>query len=301
MPSYISHAIMGEEVYEKAHKDENLFKIEISKEELKGYSLGIDLSLLSKNTLKDPQNCNTREFFLKMLKYIKENRLIEQNSIISLLYGHIAHYFLDINTHPFIYYIETGCQKVGPISTHNLIEGYLSSYLANSILGKDIMDIRSDYFNKLTLLDVEITKLLNSIYGEIYGDYQIIRTYRKTIGIFNILENILKSGLFSKKQLIKLSQFDKFLEMNNLTISELVNKNHSVYLNPITGEKKSESFIELYDKSIEMTLEVILLVNKYLYSNSSLETLETVFTDLSYDTGVPCSQGKKFIYTRKNR
>ena len=290
---------MGEELYEKARKDENLFKINISKEELKGYSLGIDLSLLSKNIIKDPQNSNTREFFIKMLKYIKENKLIEKDSVISLLYGHIAHYFLDINTHPFIYYIEIGCQKAGLISNHNLVEGYLSSYLANTILDKDIMEIKSEYFNHLNLSDIQISKLLNSIYGEIYRDYQIVKTYRRTLGIFNMLENIIKSGLFSKEQLIKLSGFNKFLEINSLTLSEITNENHNIYTNPITGKKKSESFIELYDKSIEMTLEAILLVNKYLYSDAPLETLEPVFSDLSYDTGVPCSEGKKFAYVRK--
>jgi hypothetical protein len=299
MPSYISHAIMGEDLYKKAYKDEKIFKINISEEELKGYSLGIDLSLLSKNLLKDPQNFHTREFFINMLKYIKENKLIEKDSVISLLYGHIAHYFLDINTHPFIYYIETGCQKAGIISNHNLVEGYLSSYLANTILGKDIMEIKADYFNHLNLSDEEISKLLNNIYGELYGDYQITRTYRRTISIFNLLENIIKSGLFSKDQLIKLSKFNKFLEINNLTFNELVNKNHNIYKNPITGEKHSESFLELYDKSIEMTLEAILLVNKYLYSNSSIEILETVFTDLSYDTGVSCSKGQNYKYVRK--
>ena len=62
-----------------------------------------------------------------------ENNLIENPHIISLLYGHISHYFLDINCHPLIYYIEFGCNQVGFIPPHDLIEGYLSSYLTEKI------------------------------------------------------------------------------------------------------------------------------------------------------------------------
>ena len=48
-----------------------------------------------------------------------------------------------------------------------------------------------------------------------------------------------------------------------------------------------------------MTLDAISKVNNYLYGNMPLSSLERVFKDLSYDTGVSCSLGKKLIYVRK--
>jgi len=300
MPGYISHSIMVENLYNEAKKEGNILKIPISKEELRGYSLGADLAVFSKKISKDPHDFNTRDFFLCMIKYIKENNLKENSSIISLLYGHIAHYFLDINAHPLIYYIECGCSKVGLLSNHDLIEGYISSYLSKEVLGMDIMEIKSDYFNQINISNIEISKLLNYVYGNVYNDYEIVKSYRKVIDSLTMLENVIKSGFFSKEMLIVISKFDLFLEENNLTFTEIINENHNTFTNPITGEKYNQSFMDLYIKSIEMTLNAIEKVNNYLYSNDSFEKLNNVFTDLSYNTGVTCSIDKKMIYVRKN-
>lgn len=301
MPSYISHAIMGEQLYNEANK-ENLFsRMYINKDEMKGYSLGPDPAYLSPIIKKDPHNYHTREFFESVIKYIKDNNLIENNHIMTLLYGHIAHYFLDINTHPLIYYIECGCQKVGSISNHNLVEGYINSYLANKKLGKNIMEIKPEYFNQIDFKNKETSILLNTIYEKMYGDPRIINTYQMVINLFSMLENILKSGMFTYDNLIQISQFNVFLERNNLTTNEITNESNDTYTNPVTGEKHNESFIELYDKSIEMSLDAIEKVNKCLYGDNSISTLDNIFTDLSYDTGVKCSLGKKMSYVRKRQ
>ena len=299
MPAYLSHAIMSEQLYNESSKDENLFKIPISKPELRGFSLGNDLSLISKRLTIDPQNNNTKEFFLSMIKYIKENNLIENPHVIALLYGHISHYFLDINCHPLIYYLDFGCTQIGLIPPHDLIEGYLNSYLSEKILNKDIMDINQTYFNNINLYNKEIITLLNSIYGNIYGDHHIIKTYRYVLNLFTLLEKSSKSKLISKKEIIKLLKFQEFLEQNALTKAEITNESNYTYRHPLTGEIHSESFLELYLKSIEMTKEAINITNKYLYGNESISILEKVFTNLSYDTGVDCSLGRNFIYTRK--
>lgn len=299
MPAYISHAIMGEELHQKLENETKLFKIPISKDALKGYSLGVDLAILSKKTISDPHNYHTREFFLRMIKYIKEKNYIENANIMSLLYGHIGHYFLDINTHPLIYYIESKCKKEGLIASHDLIEGYLSAYLSRKILGKDIMEIKPSYFNKINLSNQEESQLLNLIYGDIYGDYEIIKTYQKTMNILTFLETIIKSGFVTKEQLIKISNFIKFLDKNNITTSDITNENHNVYINLSTEEEHTESFIDLYQKSITDSLEAITTVNEYLYSNESLDSINKVFRDLSYETGIPCSKEKIYVHKKK--
>lgn len=300
MPGYISHAIMGAQLYNEADKTGGILKIPISKEQFKSFSLGADLAFLSKKTINDPHDFYTKNFFLSMIKYIKDNQLMKNSSIMALLYGHIAHYFLDINTHPLIYYIECGCKKVGFLSNHDLVEGYLSAYLSEKVLGKNIMEIKPNYFNQLDLSDIEVSKILNSVYGKVYHDFEIVKSYKKVLNAFSILETFIKSGLISSKMLIIISQFNKFLEKNNLNVSELTNDNHEFFTNPVTGEKHNKSFIQLYNTSIEMALDAMIKVNGYLYSNESIVELEKVFSDLSYNTGVPCSLGKQMTYVRKN-
>ena len=299
MPSYISHAIMGEELHNEATKERIIFKTDISKSELRGYSLGADLSYLSKQVKSNPHDFYTRDFFISMIRYIKENKLTENSNVMALLYGHIAHYFLDIKTHPLIYYLECGCERVGIISNHDLIEGYISAYLSQTILNRDIMDIPPEYFSKINIANPEISNLLNSVYGKIYGDYHITRSYQRIINLFITLETCIKKYFKSKKMLITISQFENFLKENNLTTKDIINEEHQIYTNPITGEQHSESFIELYNQSIQMTLEAIYEVNRYLYDGNPIGNLDKVFNDLSYDTGVACSLGTKMTYVRK--
>ena len=301
MPAYISHAIMGEQLYNELYRSDSLAKIPISINEMRGYSLGNDLSMLSRKVNSDPNNTYTKEFFINIIRYIKANKLTENSSIISLLYGHIAHYFLDTNTHPLIYYIEKGTDSVGPISNHDLIEGYINSYLSKKILEKDIIDINPNYFNQVNLSNPEVIKLLNSIYGLIYQDYRIIKSYKRVISLFGLIETIIKKGKVTKEKLIRLSKFDTYLEQNRLSLREITNEENLTYTNPVTGEKHCESFIELYYKSIDMALDAIIKANKYLYSTSSISILNNVFTGLSYDTGVDCTLGKKMIYVRKKQ
>ena len=163
------------------------------------------------------------------------------------------------------------------------------------------MEIKPEYFNQIDFKNKENPKLLNTIYGKMYGDPRIINTYQIVINLLSMLENILKSGMITYDNLVKISNFKKFLERNNLTIEEITNESNDTYTNPVTGEKHNESFIELYDKSIEMSLDAIEKVNTYIYKDKPLDTLDSIFTDLSYDTGVDCSLGKKMSFVRKRQ
>ena len=124
MPAYLSHAIMADQVYHEAFK-EDLFRSFVDYEAMKTFSLGTDLAYYSKKSCHPSHNFRTQEFFLCMLSYIKEHCLWEDEKIMALLYGHICHYFLDIYWHPFVYYMERGFESSGLITNHMLMEGFL--------------------------------------------------------------------------------------------------------------------------------------------------------------------------------
>ena len=298
MPAYISHAIMMENLYSNYYNDNILFKIPLNINDLKTYSLGTDLSSISKTLKSNPHKNNTQVFFLFIINYIKANKLVNDSNVMSLLYGHIAHYFFDVSTHPFIYYIEKSYPNCSIISNHHLVEAYLDSYLSSKILKKDIMMINSSYFNK-----GHITKnsacLLDKTYSKIYYGKNISLIYKETLLLLTLLEKITKSGIFTKKMLYEISGLKKFIDNNNLSFNDLNNENFSLYRNPVSGEYSNKSFIELFYIAIYKTLNAINDVNKYLYGNKVLDDLNHVFIDLSYDTGLPCKEGSKMIYTKK--
>ena len=86
---------------------------------------------------------------------------------------------------------------------------------------------------------------------------------------------------------------------NNLTLSEITNEENNIYRNPITGEIHTDSFLELYEKSIDMSLKAIQEVNKTLYDNYSIDRLENIFENLSYDTGVIYPLIENMPYVRR--
>ena len=144
MPLYISHAIMGNSLYEEATKDEKLFKLPINVYSLRGYSQGMDFAIFSN---PDAHSNKTQEFLLTLIQYIKENDLTMDSEAIAFLYGHISHYFFDTKAHPLIYYIEKGCQKVGMLSPHNLVEGYIDIYLIKNIMHRERIQINEHFLN----------------------------------------------------------------------------------------------------------------------------------------------------------
>ena len=48
-------------------------------------------------------------------------------------------------------------------------------------------------------------------------------------------------------------------------------------------------------------IDAIEKVNNCLYQDISIDTLDSIFTDLSYDTGVKCSLGKQMSFVRKRQ
>lgn len=298
MPSYMSHAIMIDKIYKDYLNDDKIFRRELNINDLKTYSLGADLAYTSINLTHDPHQEKTQDFFLSMIKYIKDNKLTENDNVIALLYGHIAHYFLDVYTHPFIYYMEKSNKKYTIIPNHQLIEAYLDSYLSEKVLKKDIMMLNDTFFNK-GKIEKESSVLLDYLYRTIYHTKYITLSYLKTLKIFSLIEKVLKSGFFTKKDLYKISGLMKFMKKNGLNLVDLSNENCLDYQNPVNGKYYHKSFLELFYLSIYETLNAIEAVNLYLYGNKSLDELKNVFTNLSYDTGIPCEYGNKMIYIKK--
>ena len=299
MPAYLTHAIMGNTIYNNAKSDNKLFKINIPLPTLKASTLSPDLAKLSKSDFNS-HNKDTDLYFFNMIEYIKENKLYNDLDVISLLYGNISHYFLDVYTHPLIYYISENCVSLNKLNSHILTEGYISSYMSEKEQHTDYMNLKSNYIGSLNFANPNLKNLIRETYYKTYNDLTILKSYKTTFELIKLIEKLTKENRFtSKEKLIKLSKFKEYLEINNLSKEDLTNEQKEYWINPVTNEKYNESFIELYNKALTKTYEAIYHVNKYLYDTESKYNLYKIFTNLSYDTGVSCSLGKNLIYVKK--
>lgn len=295
MPAYLSHAIMGEDLYHQVAQNDHLFRVPIQLSELKAFCLGQDLSLFSGQLNHyDSHNQKTRIFFIHLIQYIKENNLKEDPTTMALLYGHIAHYFFDVTAHPFIYSIQSNCNAKPFISSHTLIEGFISSYLLESILKKNYMSIKEDYLGVLNLSNQNVIATLKNVYLSTYKDKNVLLSYKAIFNAFKALEKLIKTPSFITKDfLVKKTNFLQFLEKNQLDRSDLINEFHLPWKNIHNEEVHFESLRELYYQAIAKTIEAIHEVNKYIYDNNKTVSLEHIFNDLSYDTGLPCLKKKR--------
>ena len=299
MPAYLTHAIMGNTIYNNAKNDDRLFKINIPLPTLKASTLSPDLAKLSKSDFNS-HNKDTDLYFFNMIEYIKENKLYNDLDAMSLLYGNISHYFLDVYTHPLIYYISENCVSLNKLNSHILTEGYISSYMSEKEQHTDYMNLKSNYIGSLNFANPNLKNLIRETYYKTYNDLTILKSYKTTFELIKLIEKLTKENRFtSKEKLIKLSKFKEYLEINNLSKEDLTNEQKEYWTNPVTNEKYNESFIELYNKALTKTYEAIYHVNKYLYDTESKYNLYKIFTNLSYDTGVSCSLGKNLIYVKK--
>ncbi len=293
---------MMENLYKDVFRDKKVFPIEVNIDELKTFSLGIDLSVMARGFYANPHREDTHDFFISMIDYIKINHLEDNPHALAVLYGHIAHYFFDIIAHPFIYHLDLSTKSVNIlISNHHLIEGYLDSYLTRKILKKDIMDINESYFS-LTNLNNEIIKnIIDYAYDKVYRYKRMHLGYQDTLNALITLERICKESFLTKNDLINLSGYRNYMMVNKLSSNDLHNEESSDYINPFNGDTYHDSFLTMFYQAVYMTENAICEVNRYLHNSCSKTVIDKVFRDISYDTGLPCSQGFNPKYLKKTK
>jgi len=193
MPTYVSHAIMASDVYDRIDNKN------ISLNYMLTYSLGGDLARFSK-CQRTCHNVKMEEFIDNMWLYMKENNLDKDKNYLGVLYGHICHYYMDRICHPLIRKVDKISINVG-IKSHTLIEGYIDSYLVKD---KYYLDLEIAFYEKLIK---RFEDALNISHNEIkYGDM----TKKEMMEFFN--KNLKSIDMAISKMCERYSKDMKYIE-----------------------------------------------------------------------------------------
>lgn len=325
MPSSMTHTYFGIDVY-KNLPTKYQKKISSNLELFKLFSQGSDPFMfynfligkkakLMKNIQEQMHQEKTRNFFLNTIKYIHQNNLQTSSTAMSYLYGHICHYYLDLHTHPYIFY-KSGIFDVKDKNTHQYnglhqqIEYAIDIYYINQNetthphqfkIHKNLF--KTPYFTK------ELNDLINNSIGTTYKIKDSHKKYLKSVKhmkAFNYIANYDPQGL--KLKLYKL--LDKITSPQIIKIQELsfkntypninnyLNINHQKWNYPWDKTKTStKSFLDLYELAKKDTLNTIQKVTDLLEEKVlNTKKLEQIFKDLSYLTGKPCQEKLKMKY-----
>lgn len=284
MPSYKTHFIHGEVIFTDIDK-----KIEINKEDLKTFCMGPDVMICTGYKIFDFKHDNSvKEYFETLLKKIKDNKLQENSEVMAFLYGQLDHYILDVIMHPFILYITKKMNVTSLISAHSLLEMWIDDYIKQKFGKSD------GNYSKCRISDSGLQKLIDFVYKEVYNASSISLKYKLGTDIINAFDLLVrKNSIIIAKLIIKIFNIGDITYHKDIKhVEPYLNFNKDIWYNISTREECRDSFDDLWQKSVEISLEAIQDANRYLYQDKPL-TNKYILKNISYNTGLPCKVKNK--------
>lgn len=243
----------------------------------------------------------TNEFFIELVKYIKDNNLSNDVEVMSFLYGYITHYVLDSSLHPFVEY-NTGKWDKKKKETykynakHHEMETFLDIYILkkNNIIPKKYKSYKI-LFN-VNKFGNNLSMCLDYTFSKVYNFKNFSKLYLKSIKDMKFCFRILRyDPLGYKKYFYKVFDIistgkvlnSKFLSYSYLPKNSdiFLNKNNSKWFYPYDESVKlNDSFDDIYDKAKNKCVDIIIKVTDYIKKNKELD-LNSLF-NLSYVTGL---------------
>ena len=255
---------------------------------------------------------NTREFFINMLRTMKEKKLENDKECCSFLVGFICHYVLDSTIHPYVIYKTGIFDKKQPNSyKYNNLHTFMEAFIDNDMvkrrekinpykfrLDKFCFNLEEFSFNLDYLIDTTFYKTYK-IKDMSYIYYKSLKQMRNALYLFRrdrfgIKKNIYKFvDTFTSKKTFRFEAISYHYSLDDR--HNFLNTNNSVWRNPTTYDMVStESFIDLYLRSIKEAQQII--SSSFDYLNGKKVDLNKVFKNYSYVTGLDCNLNKELKY-----
>ncbi|MCI8574939.1 MAG: hypothetical protein HFI09_00535 [Bacilli bacterium] len=258
------------------------------------------------------QRQKTQAYFKNIILEIKEKKLQKNTDVLAYLYGSLTHYILDSNCHPFVIYhagwIDKQNRNYQYRGNHEQIEVNIDAVLYEE---QRKLPLYQAKLGDILLPRIKFTKTLkqviNTVFQKTFSKENMASIYEKSTNQGHyILKYLVTDRYGIKKKSYQL--FDALFQKNttkyqNLSFYiknpdiELLNRKHQIWYNPVNNQLKStESFDDLYNKSLKEALLIFDLTDKVLQDKITLEDYLTVLQNKSYTTGLDCNLKENFRY-----
>ncbi len=319
MPATAVHAFFANDVYDILPRD---YKDKLNISRCRMFSQSTDsclfynlFSILPGKKIRLFQNYfhnnQTQEFFINVLRYIKDNDIKDVDTY-SFLFGFITHYVLDSTLHPYIIY-KTGYFDKNNKKTYkyNGIHHFMESFLDNDMIQRRT-NINPYEFNiskycfDISPFSKELCDTINYSFYNTFYIKDMSKIYYKSLKQMKYSIRLFRQDRFGiKKFFYKL--LDSFTSIKTFRLEAIsyhyplddkhnfLNLNNSSWRNPCIYDLSSnESFIDLYLKSIRNAKTLVCACFDYL--NGRDIDLEKVLDNKSYITGINCDEKKELKY-----
>ena len=324
MPSTMTHTYFGLDVYNELPKNYQN-KINNKLEHYKLFCQGSDPLMFyhffigkqakkAAELQKEIHTNNTKKFFTNIINYININNANQNQEIMSYLYGNICHYFLDLYTHPFIYYKSGKFNKNNKETykyngIHQEIEYNIDLYMIKLREKEKPYKFKIyKYIFKIPKFDDELKNIIENTlqktyntnalnmyissihYMKLFFKYINYDPYGIKLKIYKLIDKITKESTIRLEELSYYHNFEKNLSYLNLE--------HKTWYYPWDKtQKQNTSFFDLYNIAKEKSLQTIITITNLIEEKTMEEKkLNELFQDLSYTTGKPCKEKVKMKY-----
>lgn len=284
------------------------------------FSVGADafqyynvLSLMPGKRTRDFYKCfcnnRTQEFFINMLRYIKDNGLVYQDTI-SFVVGYVCHYAFDITINPYFIY-KTGIFDRKKRNTYqfNSLDNCMGTFIDKTIIFRNI---NTNEFNisKYIFDNYSFSKHLNNTIDYAFYNtfhlnnmsskyYKSLKHMRRFINVFRYDKYGIKWHIYRLIDSLTPNNFYKFSALSYSACIEdyndFFNYSHSTWRNPSSYKiTSSESFDDLYIKASLLAKTMICACFDYIHHRDI--DLEKIFDNSSYINGLNCELSKDIKY-----
>ena len=322
MPSLTTHTIFGKEVYKKMpDKTKDIIKDSFpiynifnqSHDILYCYSFDPKNSKRIKRIAFEAHHYYTKDFIINIVKYIKEHKLENNSDAIAYLYGTINHYVLDTICHPYIFYT-TGVYRKHQKWTHKY-KGL------HTLMEKDIDALYYEKYNKKkyyycnlnkeSVTNITLSKtvldIIDEAFKKTYDKDNVGIYYQKGIKQWRLINFFVVQDFLGIKRFLYLIfdaiTFHKFGYISSYSTHltnpnrKWLNEEHKEWNHPcIKEEKYTYSFDDLFNQSIDKSLNIVKQINEVLYDNKDIKTLDKVIENTDYATGLDCDDPRELQY-----
>jgi hypothetical protein len=255
---------------------------------------------------------DTQKLLVHMTNYVKQNTT---RHTYSYLIGFLCHYALDVHIHPYVYH-HVGIYNEKDPSTyqyqglHLKFERSIDCVLMKQDTKKSSrhMSLTKYHFPTKTAHNdvVDLMKSTINNQFDIENGGEVFTTSVKHM--YNIIKYMTTDRFGIKKQVYKLVDF--FRKNHNLFMVDMslfhhvedydfLNEEHREWQHPVTGNISTKSVHDIYNDAIRFARELIEQVHRYI--DGEPVDLNTVFTNLSFNSGVKCEDSYPFQYIHAYR
>ena len=243
-----------------------------------------------------------------MTNYVKEHNT---KTTYSFLVGFISHYAMDVYLHPYVYHNVGIYDKEIP-ETHDLRGLHLkferSVDLALIKKERGFPSRKLNLTKKYFPLKEAPNEVLNLMEHTLNQEFKIANGYamysRSAKTMYKTLKYLVTDRTGIKKlvyQFIDLFNKEHDLFMADLSLFkntdkyDYLNDNNSEWHHPLTNELYYTSVEDLFNQAKAFALSIITKIDDYINEDKVIN-LDTVFTDLSFNSGMKCELGMDFKY-----